>query len=259
MTSRFGATGGTRRIAVFVFVAIVAVSAAAVAGSTWFQNEAEAPSATHQACALPPSWLTRAVRGYRPDRSGQIAVLPVKPAYLASGAGGWSHSGPWPYLQDIPIVFYGPGVLQARGRIDRPVTIADIAPTLARLMGGSIETDGRALREVAPPRAVLPGDRPRLILTIVYDGGGWNVLDQWPNDWPVLGTMMEKGTLYTNATVGSSPSVTPAVHTTLGTGAYPDRHGITGIPVRDEEGTVVDAFLKGESSRFLEVPALAER
>ncbi len=259
MTSRFGATGRGRRIALLVTAALVALTAAAVAGSTWFRTEEEAPSATRQACALPSSWLTRTVRGYHPERSGHIAVLPVKPAYLASGAGGWSHSGPWPYLQRIPIVYYGPGVLPARGVIDRPVTIADIAPTLARLMGGSIDSDGRPMREVAPRQAVLPDDRPRLILSIVYDGGGWNVLDQWPESWPVLKKMMEEGTLYANATVGSSPSVTPAVHTTLGTGDYPDKHGITGIPVRDEEGTVVDAFLKGESSRFLEVPALAER
>ena len=90
----------------FIIIAIVAVATAAVAGSTWFRGEDEVPSPTRQACALPRSWLTRAVRGYHPERSGQIAVLPVKPAYLASGAGGWSHSGPWPYLQDIPIVFW---------------------------------------------------------------------------------------------------------------------------------------------------------
>jgi len=258
LTSRFGAWGRDRRIALLVIAAVVALTAAAVAGSTFFRTEEEAPSATRQACALPRSWLTRTVRGYQPERSGQVSVLPVTPAYLASGAGGWSHSGPWPYLQRIPIVFYGPGVLPARGAIDRPVTTADIAPTLARIMGGSIRSDGKPMREVVSPRAVLPDDRPRLILTIVWDGGGWNALDQWPEDWPVLKTMMEEGTLYANATVGSSPSVTPSVHTTLGTGVYPDEHGITGIPVRDEEGTVVDAFLKGESSRFLEVPTLAE-
>jgi len=258
LTSRFGAWGRDRRIALLVIAAVVALTAAAVAGSTFFRTEEEAPSATRQACALPRSWLTRTVRGYQPERSGQVSVLPVTPAYLASGAGGWSHSGPWPYLQRIPIVFYGPGVLPARGAIDRPVTTADIAPTLARIMGGSIRSDGKPMREVVSPKAVLPDDRPRLILTIVWDGGGWNALDQWPEDWPVLKTMMEEGALYANATVGSSPSVTPSVHTTLGTGVYPDEHGITGIPVRDEEGMVVDAFLKGESSRFLEVPTLAE-
>jgi predicted AlkP superfamily pyrophosphatase or phosphodiesterase len=69
---------------------------------------------------------------------------------------------------------------------------------------------------------------------------------------------MAGGVTY-EATVGSSPSVTPAVHSTLGTGAYPWRAGVTGVPVRDEEGEVVDAFLEGESSRFLQLPTFAER
>jgi predicted AlkP superfamily pyrophosphatase or phosphodiesterase len=71
--------------------------------------------------------------------------------------------------------------------------------------------------------------------------------------------MMENGVTYTRATVGSNPSVTPAVHTTLGTGVFPDEHGVTGVPVRDEQGVVVDSFLEGESSRFIEVPTIAER
>ena len=260
MTSRFGAAGRGLRIALLLIGAVVAAIAGAVAAPALFRVDEPVLSATEQACALPRSWLTRTVRGYHPERSGQIALLPEKPAYLASGAGGWSHSGPWPYLQDVPVVFHGPGIIPARGVVDRPVTMADIAPTLARLLGGaSTDSDGKALREVLPGRTLPPGKRPRLILTIVYDGGGWNVLHRWPDSWPVLKRMMEESTLFTKATVGSSPSVTPAVHTTLGTGDFPDRHGITGIPVRNEEGTVVDAFLKGESSRFLEVPTLAER
>jgi arylsulfatase A-like enzyme len=259
LTSRFGAGGRGRRLALLLIGAAALAIVGAVGAAALFRGGEPVASATEQACALPAGWLTRTVRGYHPERSGQISVLPEKPAYLASGAGGWSHSGPWPYLQRIPIVFYGPGLLPARGVVERPVTIADLAPTLARLMGGSIDSTGKPMREVSPQRVVLPGERPRLILTIVYDGGGWNVLDRWPDSWPVLEEMMEQGTLYANATVGSSPSVTPSVHTTLGTGEFPDRHGITGIPVRDEEGTVVDAFLKGESSRFLEVPTLAER
>lgn len=219
------------------------------------------PTAAEQACGLPRSWLKRTVEGYDPERSGQIQLIPNTPAYFSSGAGGWSHSGPWPYLQDVPIVFYGPGIIPARGEIDRVVTMADVAPTLARLMGGGLQTeDGRPMPEVASERGSLDAaKRPRLIVTVVYDGGGWNVLDQWPGDWPVLERLMEQGTVFTNATVGSSPSVTPSVHTTLGTGVFPDVHGITDIPVFDDDGTVVDAFLKGESSRLMKSPTLAER
>ena len=220
------------------------------------------PSFRAQACGLPRSWLERVRRGYSATRSGEISVLPRTPVYQASGSGGWTHSGPWPYLADVPLVFYGPRVIPAAGHSVRgSVTLADVAPTLARLMHGSFSTpDGDPLPEVTGGTARrLSAASPRLILTIVWDGGGWNVLRQWPDAWPNLRRLMEGGVSYPQANVGSSPSVTPSTHTTLGTGYLPWRHGITGIPVRDEEGKVVDAFVGGESSRFLEVPALAER
>ena len=71
--------------------------------------------------------------------------------------------------------------------------------------------------------------------------------------------MIDDGISYTNATVGSSPSVTPSTHTTLGTGFFPAAHGISGIPIKDENGEVEDAFLKGESAQFLQETAFAER
>jgi arylsulfatase A-like enzyme len=225
------------------------------------EPRAPVPSFAEQACSLPPELLERTRRGYFAPRSGQISLLPKTPAYMASGAGGWSHSGPWPYLQDVPLVFYGPGIIDSGVTVDRPVTAADIAPTLAGLMRGRLGTsDGEALEEVVGSAGETATRKvPKLIMTIVWDGGGWNTLDLWNDSWPNLRRMMDEGVNFTNATVGSSPSVTPAVHTTIGTGVFPDTHGITGVPVRDENGEVVDAFLKGESSRFIQVPALAER
>jgi arylsulfatase A-like enzyme len=224
-------------------------------------SDEEIPSFTAQACGIPRPWLERTQHGYFEPRSGQISLLPKTPAYMASGAGGWSHSGPWSYLQHIPLVFYGPGHIPATGQVDRPVTMADIAPTLATLMRGSLpDADGTPLPEVAELNAeTLERDPPRLILTIVWDGGGWNVLEQWPGDWENLLRLMDEGVSFTKATDGSSPSVTPAVHTTLGTGVLPWKHGITGVPVRDEGGQVVDSFLKGESGRFIQTAALAEK
>ena len=94
------------------------------------------------------TWLERTQRGYFEPRSGQISILPRTPAYMASGGGGWSHSGPWPYLQDVPLVFYGPGVIEPTGDVDTPATLADIAPTFMRLLRGSFQTeDGKPLDE----------------------------------------------------------------------------------------------------------------
>lgn len=240
--------------------AAVLVFGAGYAGLGWFDSEEPLPSFTAQMCALPDEWLERIERGHFPGHSGDISILPRTPAYMASGAGGWSHSGPWEYLQRVPLVFYGPGLIDEGVEVDDPVTLADVAPTYAALVRGSIDAAGTRLDEVADLSGTdLIKKPPALVLTVVWDGGGWNSLDQYPDAWPVLRGLIDDGTVYTNATVGSSPSVTPSTHTTLGTGFFPDTHGISGIPIKDENGEVADAFLKGESSRFLEVPAFVER
>lgn len=245
-------------IAVGALVLALAVIVASFLGL--FTKDKPVPSFTSQACSLPKAWLERTQRGFFEPRSGQISILPNTPAYMASGAGGWSHSGPWPYLVDVPLVFYGPGLIEAKGEVATPATTADVAPTLMTLLKGFYRTEGKSLDDVVTVSGEsLQRDPPRLVVVVVLDGGGWNVLNQWPDDWPNLARLMDEGISFTNATVGSSPSVTPAVHTTLGTGDFPRTHGITGVPMRDEEGEVVDAFLKGESSRFIQVPTFAER
>ena len=214
-----------------------------------------------QICGLPPYWLELVRRGYYAPRSGQVSYLPNTPIYFAGGGNGWSHSGPWPYLQEVPLVFYGPGVIPASGIRDEvtDVTLADVVPTMATLLQGAVGTaDGGSLPEVATLERSIQRRPPKLIVTMVWDGAGWNTLREHPDAWPTLRRIMDEGVTLT-ADVGSSPSVTPAVHTTLGTGVLPATHGITGIPLRDEEGRPVDPFLDGESGRFLETPTLAER
>ncbi len=239
-----------------IVAALVLVAAVSVAGIIARPEAPSVASFEDQACSLPETWLTRIRRGYFEPRSGQISVLPRFPAYFASGGGGWSHSGPWPYLQDIPLVFYSPGLLGEGRTVRRGVTMADLAPTTASLIGANLgEVQGDALEEVV---AAARGHQPKLIVTVVWDGGGRNALEMWPDAWPNLAALMRDGISYDNATDGSSPSVTPAVHTTLGTGEFPERHGVTGVPVRDEKGIVVDSFLNGDSGRFIEVPTVGE-
>ena len=141
------------------------------------------PSFRDQMCSLPPDWLKLTRRGSFPGRVGEIALLPRTPAYFASAAGGWTHTGPWPYLQDVPLVFYGPEFIRRAGAVERPVTVADVAPTLAGLIGADFNpADGSRLIEVR-------GQNPALVVTIVWDGGGWNVLNRWPDSWPNLSAM----------------------------------------------------------------------
>jgi Type I phosphodiesterase / nucleotide pyrophosphatase len=209
-------------------------------------------------CDVPLKELVLMQRGTFPGRSHDITFLPREPHYVGSFVDA-THSGPWPYLQDVPIVFYGPGFIRTRGlfEADREVTAADIAPTLAELIGTQMPEGrpGKVLDEVLLPPEQRAG-RPRLILTIVWDGGGWNVLNEYPDAWPNYRSLMNRGAAIRNATVGSSPSITPSIHTNIGTGAWPDQHGIVSIPLRDGN-KVVDSF-SGKSAKYIKLPTLAD-
>jgi hypothetical protein len=199
-------------------------------------------------CDLPPKWVLRTLHGYFPGRSGEIQLIPVEPNYF----GAWSHSGPWDYLQHIPMFLYGPGHVAPVGEVGRPVTMADLAPTLAQYLGYPFETpDGQPLREAVEPGA----DPPKLIVVMVWDAGGRDVMDYYDDAWPNVRRLVPDGAWYEHATVGSSPSVTPAVHTTLGTGVFPDRHGILDLRIRQGK-QLVGPILGGP--QYLRVPTLAD-
>ncbi len=184
-------------------------------------------------------------------------MVPREPHFF--GSVETSHSGPWDYLQRVPLVFYGPGFIRSQGEIspDTEVTVADLAPTLADLLDLEWPDDraGRAIPEVLVPADDRPGD-PKVIVVIAWDGGGWNVLEQWPQSWPFLRKLMERGTSVRNAIVGSSPSVTPTIHATIGTGTFPRQHGIIDIPVRD--GDKIVGSYDGRTPKYLRVPTLAD-
>ncbi|MGZ5353964.1 MAG: alkaline phosphatase family protein [Actinomycetota bacterium] len=177
------------------------------------------------ACAMPHEQLVRVWRGTDQERSGQIAIVPQEPNFLGSN---FPHSGPWDYLQDVPLFWLGPGIIPALGAVDRAATLADVAPTQGRLLGFPFDApDGRPLPEIP-----APATPPALIVTLVWDAGGMSVLDEFPDAWPVLRSLIDDGVWYEHASVGSSPSITPATHATIGTGAYPMRTGQTDAEFR---------------------------
>jgi predicted AlkP superfamily pyrophosphatase or phosphodiesterase len=192
-------------------------------------------------------------RGYFPGRSTDISLIPREPNYVGSSSMP-VHSGPWDYLTHVPIVLYGPGHIAAKGRIGDPATMADLAPTAAELIdfNGFPARDGRVLNEALAPSS----GPPALVVSVVWDGGGYNVLRTHEGRWPFLAGLMRKGTSYTNASIGSSPSTTPPIHATLGTGAWPNSHGISGLNVRID-GEYVDP-LGGFRADYLVIPTLAD-
>jgi hypothetical protein len=151
-----------------------------------------------------------------------------------------SHASVWMYLQRIPLLVHAPGRVVASDSDER-VTLADLAPTTAGLLGFDEwpdDRDGRPL-PLSTTRSARP---PRVIVTFVFDGGGWNVLDAFPDDWPELRALMGESANFRNAIVGSFPAVTACAHATIGTGTFPNRHGITGHNLRDERGLVRKAY-----------------
>lgn len=205
------------------------------------------------ACDLPRRELVRIWNGYYPKRSGEIQVVPKAPNYQT--AGGLTHSGPWDYLQEIPMLWYGPGQVPERGRVDRPATMADVAPTIAAMLGYRFDApDGKPLSEALIPSAERE-EPPRLILTIVWDGAGRNVLYEHPDAWPTLRSLIEDGVWFERFTDGSSPSVTPSIHTTLGTGAFPRSHGLVDQWL-EVNGRKVPSHDHGP--QYVDAPALAD-
>jgi predicted AlkP superfamily pyrophosphatase or phosphodiesterase len=240
--------------------ALALIGAAALLAVTCGRLGVTAPATAHaattlsaadaSACSLPHQVLLRVWRGFRADRSGDLLIVP-KPFYYIDG--GRSHSTPWPYTQDIPMLWYGPSFVPAQGAVNRPVQMVDVAPTMADLLhfDGFHAPDGKSMTEAVDPQAPTP----KLIVVVVWDAGGRDVLNQWPDSWPNLKALIPKGTWYEHATVGSSPSVTPPSHANLGTGAYPFRHGEMDNQDRIN-GTIVGSFSKGPA--LLAEPTLAD-
>jgi arylsulfatase A-like enzyme len=200
------------------------------------------------ACAMPHEHLLRVWRGTDPQRSGQIAIVPQEPNFVGTN---FPHSGPWDYLQVVPLFWYGPGVIPALGRVDTPATLADVAPTQAELLGFEFEAlDGVPLPEIAGPE-----QPPALIVTLVWDAAGIGVLDEFPGDWPVLRSLIDGGVWYEGASVGSSPSITPATHATIGTGAFPRHTGQTDAEFRLGSGMIRAGAL---GPLLLKEPTLAD-
>jgi hypothetical protein len=175
----------------------------------------------------PHEVLLRTWRGVMPTRSGEIQIIPFEPDFVH---GGLTHATPFDHTQRVPLVLFGPGFV-VPGVYDRRATLADVAPTLAELLKFDFRTpDGQPQTQALLPRGERP--LPRLVVTLVWDSAGWDVLERWPDAWPYLRSLSERSALFTGVTVGASPTNTPVAHATIGTGTFPMRHGFVDEYVR---------------------------
>jgi hypothetical protein len=263
---------GRRR---FITIAGLGGLAWAIAGPTlgWTLRKASrpAPRPIQEAMAkdIGAEYMEMMQRAYMPGRSGDLQLLlaPFNSANYSNESLSLvpddprtSHASLWMYLERIPLVVYRPGV-EPSDHTER-VTLADLAPTAAGLMGFRGWPTDRAGRALALPPHGIPGDvsnGPKVIVTFVFDGGGWNVLQNFPDQWPNLKRLMTQGANYRNAVTGSMPAVTACAHATIGTGTFPSQHGITGHNIRDGS-TVRKAYREAGSAdpSDILVPTLAD-
>ncbi len=225
-----------------------AASTASAPTAASIEGRPDAASFTEIACGLPREWLLRTWRGWRADRGGEVQILPEEFSLVDPGL---PHVGPWDYAQRVPMFWYGPGVVPASPIIDAPVTLADIAPTQAELLdfGGFRAPDGRAVLRAEHAAA------PRMLVVLVWDAVGIDVLERWPDTWPYLRSLRSGGAWFSQATVGSSPTQTAQSHATIGTGAFPRTHGVLAHRLRID-GAITTPWAEGSSA--LDVPTLAD-
>ncbi|HZK50307.1 MAG TPA: alkaline phosphatase family protein, partial [Actinomycetota bacterium] len=205
-------------------------------------------------CSALRPLINRVRRGWYPGRSPQLGFVVREPNFVGA-ASSPPHDGPWDFLVDVPLVLYGPGVIRSSGTVDRPASIVDLAPTTAALIGFDDwpKRSGRVLEE-----AIEPGSSPpRMVVTAVWDGVGDNTLRAHPRVWPFLSRLMQDGTSYSEMTVGSTPSNTAPIHTSLGTGAFPKDHGIISVRQLDGSGNWVDSW-EDEDPAALELATIAD-
>ncbi|MDQ3985058.1 MAG: alkaline phosphatase family protein [Actinomycetota bacterium] len=229
------------RVANFKRVLLMGVLLVAAVGAYVALDDEDAPrhapTLEQMADEIGAEVMTHLYRGHVAGRSGEIMLVPKPHNYLT---GEWdlrklgtdtpetfvSHPNPWSYLARVPLVFYGPGYAPEALEVSIDADLTDVAPTYARLLDlEKFEADGRALDEILTKKS-----SPRVILTVVIDGGGWNVLNRYRESWRTIARLASAGTMYTNATIGSAPSLTGPVHSNLGTGRYPITHGVPTNP-----------------------------
>jgi predicted AlkP superfamily pyrophosphatase or phosphodiesterase len=227
----------------------------------------DAPTLDEMADEIGSQVMLNLWRGHVPGRSAEIMLVPRPHRFLI---GEWdlttlgtaapdlstSHPNPWNYLARVPIIVYGPGYAPVGKVEDRPIDIGSIAPTYAELLGmDGLDFDAEPLTEIVEG---APSRPPKVIFTVVIDGGGWNALQQHSGAWPAIDRLMKRGTSYVNANIGSAPSITGAVHATLGTGTYPTTHRVPGNQMRAPDGRNTDTWLQNADPRYLDAPTVSE-
>jgi arylsulfatase A-like enzyme len=75
---------------------------------------------------------SRVLRGFDPERNGDLIIVQKQFYYIGDSSDPTSHATPYPYDTHVPVILMGRGVKS--GLFQRAATPADIAPTLSLLL-----------------------------------------------------------------------------------------------------------------------------
>ena len=187
-------------------------------------------------CGLPEENRALIAAGFRDTRSPDVLAFGQVVAEVDGGIVTWSMD---PDVTEVPLVFLGPA---ARARELPPGVVLDrVAPTLAESAG--LRRPHPEDRSGTPVPGVLrPGDPPPLLVIVVWKGVGTAELTRDRTAWPGLRALARDGASTMQARTGSVPVDPAAVLSTIGSGALPSQHGVTGSLLRAADGGVAPAW-----------------
>lgn len=196
-------------------------------------------------CSLPAETRSLTAAGFREERSPD--VLAVTGSTRVRGGSGFRGSAPpWPSVDArsagrVPVVFWGAGV-DPSAEVPARTELRDVAPTLASVL--RFQVPHPEVRSGQAIEGVASGTAPRLVVMVVWKGVGSADLEESRGRWPELDRLLATGAGTLEGNVGSLPLDPAAAVATLGTGALPAEHGITGTLLRNGD-RVVQAWGQG--------------
>lgn len=127
----------------------------AVPGIGWVYSSAEISGKRDSADAM----VRAAALSHYPERSGDWIIIPKKNWFFRSSDATTHGTAHW-YDSQVPVIFFGHGVRP--GRFSGAATPADIAPTLARIVGFKMPAaEGRVLTEALAAQPAPANGRSR--------------------------------------------------------------------------------------------------
>jgi hypothetical protein len=249
-----------RRLLGLLVVAAVVGLPAGILRAACVGNSCDERAATNVRlpfCSLPDRVRQPIADGFRDGRSPDVLGVatseglrgtldPDGGARAGSGKTPAARWTPWPSTGDpdlrVPIAFWGAGI-RAGAPLPDGVGLRDVAPTLEGVLG--IRRPHPGVRSGRAIDGVTTGEVPSLVLVVGLKLVGTADLEADPQAWPNLGRLLDEGAGTLLGSAGSLPLDPAATLTTLGTGALPSEHGITGRSVRGDDGRVTRAWSRG--------------